>query len=90
MATKYVSYRKPLQTRLGKEKLMCKGLEVLCVCMINILAMFKGPLTFTSYLIDDIYLKRVKNNEHSENMIFHFHFTIKIALLIQFARRSLP
>lgn len=60
------------------------------MCMINILAMFKGPLTFTSYLIDDIYLKRVKNNEHSENMIFHFHFTIKIALLIQFARRSLP
>ena len=48
------------------------------MCVINLLATFTGPLTFlTNYLIADIYLKGVKNNDHSENITFQFHFILK-------------
>ena len=64
-----------------------KWLASLCMCMINLLATFTGPLTLLiHYLIVNIYLKRIKNNGHSENMTSEFHFIVNIALLIQFAR----
>lgn len=35
-----------------------------------------------NYLRADVQLKRIKNNEHLENMRFEFHFTFKTNFLV--------